>query len=189
MKRYVVFAGVNGAGKTTLFQTNESYQDLPRVNVDELVRSIGSWKNQNDVLKAGIIAVQKIKQYFEEEISFNQESTLCGQSIIKNIIIAKKLGYIVDLNYVGLESVDLAIERVKKRVESGGHGIPEEDIRRRYFESLKNLQKIIPLCDYVRVYDNTKSFKKIATFINGICVDKADEIPEWFKDIFDKTGE
>lgn len=38
MKKYLIFAGVNGAGKTTLYQTNNEYKDLPRVNMDEIVR-------------------------------------------------------------------------------------------------------------------------------------------------------
>ena len=49
MKSFVIFAGVNGAGKTTLYQTNEEYMELPRVNLDEIVRNIGSWKSEKDV--------------------------------------------------------------------------------------------------------------------------------------------
>lgn len=61
MKKYVIFAGVNGAGKTTLYQTNEEYLDLPRINLDEIVRGIGSWKNSRDISEAGIIAVREIR--------------------------------------------------------------------------------------------------------------------------------
>ena len=40
---------------------------------------------------AGKIAVSKINHYFEIGESFNQESTLCGRSIIKNIKRAKNV--------------------------------------------------------------------------------------------------
>ena len=43
------------------------------------------------------------------------------------------------MNYIGVESSDIAKERVKYRVSQGGHGIPDEDIERRYYESLENL--------------------------------------------------
>lgn len=56
MKKYIIFAGVNGAGKTTLYQTDRAYKKLPRVNLDEIVREFGSWKNSADVIKAGKIA-------------------------------------------------------------------------------------------------------------------------------------
>ena len=61
---------------------------MPRVNVEEIVREIGSWKNANDVYIAGKKVVNEIAQYFDEEVSFNQETTLCGQSIINNILKA-----------------------------------------------------------------------------------------------------
>ena len=183
MKKYVLFAGVNGAGKTTLYQTNSEYLSLPRVNLDEIVREFGSWKIEEDVVKAGIIAVRKIKEYLDSGISFNQETTLCGRSVIRNIKRALEQGYSIDLNYVGLETAELAIERVRKRVLNGGHGIPEADIVRRYEESINNLKLVIPLCNHVRIYDNTVSFRKIASFYEGKCTDKADVIPEWVKKI------
>ncbi len=184
MKKYLIFAGVNGAGKTTLYQTNSEYKSLPRVNIDEIVRGFGSWKVSSDVFKAGKIAVNQIKEYFEKGESFNQETTLCGYSIFRNIEKAKELGYEVELNYVGLSSAELAISRVEQRVRDGGHGIPAKDIERRYTESLKNLKKVIPICDRVKIYDNSKSFRKVASFVRGKCSDYTDEIPEWCRDIF-----
>lgn len=71
-------------------------------------------------MKAGKIAVKLIEKYFSEKISFNQETTLCGKSIIRNIQRAKELGYTIELHYVGVDSVDIAKERVKKRVSKGG---------------------------------------------------------------------
>ena len=47
MKKYVIIAGVNGAGKSTLYQTDDNLKGLSRVNVDEIVREIGDWKNSN----------------------------------------------------------------------------------------------------------------------------------------------
>ncbi|MBR6229801.1 MAG: zeta toxin family protein [Eubacterium sp.] len=179
MKKYVIFAGVNGAGKTTLYQTNEEYLDLPRINLDEIVRGIGSWKNSRDISEAGIIAVREIRRLFDEGRSFNQETTLCGHSIFRNIFKAKELGYSIELSYVGLRTAEIAIERVAQRVRDGGHGIPEEDIRRRYNESLINLKKIIPFCDRARIYDNTQRFGIVAVFNNGVCVDRIDDIPDW----------
>lgn len=179
MKKYVIFAGVNGAGKTTLYQTNEEYLDLPRINLDEIVRGIGSWKNSKDISEAGKIAVRNIQNLFNEGRSFNQETTLCGHSIFRNIDKAKALGFEIDLSYVGLQSAEIAIARVAQRVRAGGHGIPEEDIRRRYDESLHNLKKVISLCDRVRIYDNTNKFEIVAVYNKGICVDHIDDIPNW----------
>lgn len=84
MKKYILIAGVNGAGKSTLYQSLQSLQGMPRVNTDEILRDFGDWRNMADVMTAGKIAVKKIARYFDEGITFNQETTLCGKSIINN---------------------------------------------------------------------------------------------------------
>ena len=142
MKKYIIIAGVNGAGKSTLYQTIENLKEIPRVNIDEVVREIGDWKNASDVFKAGKIAIKRISQYFNEGITFNQETTLCGKTIIQNILKAKELGYFIELHYVGVDSVEIAKQRVAYRVLHGGHGISEKDIEKRYEESFRQLNFI-----------------------------------------------
>lgn len=68
-------------------------------------------------------------------------------------------------------------------MEAGGHGIPEKDIEKRYYESLKQLKVVLPLCDIVEIFDNTTAFTKIASFENGVCVSKTAYMPEWMKTI------
>ena len=70
---------------------------MPRINMDEIVREFGSWRVSADISKAGMLAVRKIKEYLENGVTFNQETTLCGNSIIRNIMKAKEKGY---LNYI-----------------------------------------------------------------------------------------
>ena len=88
MKKYILYAGVNGAGKSTLYQTTKYKEYMPRVNTDEILRSFGDWRNPNDVMAAGKIAVKRLRQYLEEGITFNQETTLCGKSAINAILKA-----------------------------------------------------------------------------------------------------
>lgn len=111
MKKYVIIGGVNGAGKSTLYQSIPNMHNMLRVNTDEILREFGDWRNMADILKAGKIAVGLINEYFSDGVSFNQETTLCGKTIEKNIQKAKKLGYIVELHYVGVDSVDIAKSR------------------------------------------------------------------------------
>ena len=183
MKKYIIIAGVNGAGKSTLYQTIESLKEMPRVNVDEIVREIGDWKNMSDVFKAGKIAVKRISQYFSESITFNQETTLCGQTIIRNILKAKELGYFIELHYVGVDSVEIAKDRVKHRVQQGGHGIPESDIEKRYEETFERLNSILKECNLIAFYDNTESFRRFAICKNGELVRISHNVPKWFSKV------
>ena len=63
MKKYVIIAGVNGAGKSTFYQSDVTLLNLPRINVDEIVRGIGSWQNPADVLEGGKQAVLYVWPY------------------------------------------------------------------------------------------------------------------------------
>lgn len=182
MLKYVVIGGVNGAGKSTLYISEPNMWKLPRINTDEIVREFGDWQNVSDVMKAGKIAVKLIEKYFSEKISFNQETTLCGKSIIRNIQRAKELGYTIELHYVGVDSVDIAKERVKKRVSKGGHGIPEKDIEKRYEGSFDNLKIILNYCDLAVLYDNTEEFRRFAIFRNGKVARLSNKVPKWFEE-------
>ncbi len=184
MKRYVIIAGVNGAGKSTFYSAEEAFSDIEKINLDETVREIGDWKNPDDVTKAAKTVVKRIRKYFATGISFSQETTLCGQSILNNIRRAKNLGYIVEVYYVGLDSAETAITRVKCRVERGGHGVPDEDIERRYSDSIRNLIKVIPDCDLVSIYDNTYFFRRFAIYKSGKCVFLSNQTPEWYDQMF-----
>ena len=53
MKEYILFAGVNGAGKSVFSQTMpEKIAGMSRVNIDEIVKSFGDWRDFNDMKKA-----------------------------------------------------------------------------------------------------------------------------------------
>lgn len=179
--RYVLFAGVNGSGKSTLYQLLPEYQNLPRINTDEIVQEYGDWKDFSSQMKAGRKAVELLKSYFESRISFNQETTLCGRSILRNIENARNLGYQVEIHYLGVDSVEICKERIRHRVSAGGHGIPDRDVERRYSESLRNIKKVLPLCSRVYFYDNTESFALTAISKYGEIDLRCPVPPEWLK--------
>lgn len=166
-KIFYLFAGVNGAGKSTLSNTESldiNIKDTVRINTDEIVRKIGNWKNDSDQIKAAKITINLRNNCFQYGKSFNEETTLTGKTILKNIDKAKEQGYELQLFYVGLNSSDIAKERVKNRVEKGGHNIENDVIEKRYYESLKNLKKIISKFDKVYLYDNSIKYKNIFLF-------------------------
>jgi predicted ABC-type ATPase len=183
MKRYVIFAGVNGAGKSTLYQTFPKYQQMPRINTDEIIKTFGDWKITADVMKAGKMAVLELNRCLSEGVSFNQETTLCGKTIFNTIEKAGNQGYYIELYYVGIDSVELAKERIAHRVSMGGHGIPDEDVEKRYLETFHNLKRVLPLCNLASLYDNTNIFRRVAIYKDGIPVRVSHNLPDWFQRI------
>lgn len=99
-----------------------------RINTDEMVARIGSWKDNNLQVKCAREAVKLIKSYISKGASFNQETTLLGKSIINNIKIAKEKGFYIIINYIGIENPQIAKERVRLRVSKSGQGIPDDGV-------------------------------------------------------------
>ena len=158
-----IFAGTNGTGKTTLY-----YQELEngkefgyRINIDEFVSSFGDWRETKDQIRASKIAIRLREQYIKERKDFNIETTLCGNSILSLFKELKEKGYFIALYYIGLDNPEIAKERVKIRVKKGGHNVEESKIEERYYKSLKNLEVILPFCDKLIIFDNSKELTKI----------------------------
>ena len=184
-KVFYLFAGVNGAGKSTLYNSESLNNDIKntiRVNTDEIVREIGDWKNNSDQLKAAKIAINLRNECFLYGKSFNEETTLTGKTILKTIDRAKELGYELQLFYVGVSSTEIAKERIKSRVEKGGHHIENDVVEKRYYESLKNLKEILLKFDKVYLYDNSKKYKNIFSFSNNKILFKDNKSISWAKE-------
>ena len=183
-KIFYLFAGVNGAGKSTLYNSESLNNDIKnsiRINTDEIVRKIGDWKNNSDQVKAAKIAINLRNDCFRYGKSFNEETTLTGKTILKTIDKAKELGYELQLFYVGVNSSDIAKERVKNRVAKGGHNIENDIVEKRYYESLKNLKEIISKFDKVYLYDNSEKYRNIFSFSNNKILFK-DKSISWSKE-------
>ncbi|BDB65274.1 ATPase [Helicobacter cinaedi] len=169
MKTAYIFAGVNGAGKSTLYwnEVEKGERLGQRINIDEIVSSFGDWRNSKDQARAARIALKLQKSFIDNNESFNQETTLCGKGIVRLFERLKEQGFRICLYYVGVDSVDIAKERVKMRVAKGGHNIDEALIEKRYTASFENLKQILPLCDKISLYDNSNELRKIGQIVDG----------------------
>lgn len=153
-----IISGCNGAGKTTAsFTLLPAMLDCKEfVNADEIAKGISPFQPERVSLQAGRIMIERIYELLDRGVDFAFETTLTTLSYINTIKIAKEKGYSVTLLYFWLNDVNLAIERVKIRVSEGGHNIPEEVVRRRYFRGIFNLaNKFIAKCDYWIVINNS----------------------------------
>ena len=106
--------------------------------------------------------MRRVRVLAESGVDFASESTLAARAWAPFIKRCRARGYRFNLIFVWLPSADMAVERVKARVQSGGHEIPEETIRRRYEAGLKNLRELyLPLADRWKVFDNSGDTRKL----------------------------
>lgn len=171
---YVVFAGVNGAGKSTfyrtgLWRTEGMPRTMARVNSDEIVVAQGGDPASSaDQLRAGREAVRLIEECLSRRRSFNQETTLTGHAVLRNMRRAREAGYRVVLYYIGVDTAAVALDRIAHRVAVGGHDIDEGAVLRRYRASLGNLSRALDLCDEATILDNTVEFVALARWCAGV---------------------
>lgn len=135
-KLLYIIAGANGSGKSTLAEVLLKEKKLEFLNADEIAKEIASDAINSVPISAGKFYFQRLDEYFKNNKSFAVESTLSGNNIVRIIDKARKQNYKIILVYSFLQNCTICIERVKKRVENGGHNVPEEDIIRRYYKSV-----------------------------------------------------
>ena len=154
-----VLAGVNGAGKSSIVGATIRDKGGEYYNPDEAAREIMAANPGRSQTEANAAAWEKGRKLLElaidQGLDFTFETTLGGNTMPALLAKAAERGIEVHVFYVGLESPEAHLERVRERVRAGGHDIPEEDIRRRYKHSLINLVKLLPVLTELRVYDNS----------------------------------
>ncbi len=61
----------------------------------------------------------------------------------------------VKLHFLWLPSPEIAVARVAERVRQGGHSVPEETIRRRFYAGIDNFERLYkPIVSRWIQYDN-----------------------------------
>lgn len=154
-----IISGCNGAGKTTA-----SYSLLPEmlecsefVNSDEFAKGLSPFNPEKAAIKASRFVIMKIRHLISRQMDFAVETTLATRTLLKTVKMAQSNGYTVTLLYFWLNTPELAIQRVKARVEAGGHNIPEETIRRRYRVGIQYFfNDYSPVCERWILADNSQ---------------------------------
>ena len=189
MPTLTIFAGVNGCGKTSLYRFKKVLYSKNRINLDEIVREMGgSSDSVKDYITAANYALEKMDTFLKERKSFTWETTVIARGTLKYINKAKQLGYKINVNYVNVESLDIALKRVEQRVKKGGHNVKDDIVESRYVSQFNNIIAPLALCDNVYFYDNTKSMKIVGVFKNNI-IKYADRNCEWMETICKKHQE
>ncbi len=166
MPKLYIVSGCNGSGKTTA-----SYSLLPEmlecsefVNSDEFAKGLSPYGPEKVPLQASRYMLMKIQYLFRKKKDFGIETTLATRTMLRMIADAQKGGYFVTVIYFWLDSPELAAERVRARVEKGGHNISRDTIVRRYYMGLEYFfSDYTRLCDRWILADNTNPpFKVVA---------------------------
>ncbi|MHB1151083.1 MAG: zeta toxin family protein [Eubacteriales bacterium] len=131
--------------------------------MSKIFPKIGVYVNADDLKKEyNISDMEAAKQaenirsdLLNKKLPFSFETVL---STDRNLILLQKAkidGYEVQCVYVLTCNPLINVARVKSRVKSGGHDVPDDKIVTRYYRALELLPKVIAACDKIVVYDNS----------------------------------
>ena len=153
----IVFAGPNGSGKTT---------------ITRMAKTIGIYINADDIkkssscsdLEAALKAEELRESMVEQGKNFTFETVLSTDRNLKLLKKAKEKGYFLRCIYVLTSNPEINKTRIDIRESMGGHTVPEEKIKSRYYKALDLVPELVEICDIVHIYDNTnvpfRIFKK-----------------------------
>jgi len=104
----------------------------------------------------------------KKRVAFAFETTLSGRSYLSFVRRCKAEGYEVQLFYLSLTSVDLAVSRIRERVLRGGHHVPEQIVRRRFDRSMRNFwAHYRRIADVWTLFDNSGKSPEMVAFAKG----------------------
>jgi len=151
-----IIGGCNGAGKSTLARELLPRMGIERfLNADLIAKGLSPVNPSLVAFSAGRRLIEEARSLIAAGTSFAIESTLSGKTYVKLLREAKESGYRLVLQYIMIDSAAQAVERVKLRVMTGGHHVPEEDVRRRFERSMRHfLHDYLPLADEWGLWEN-----------------------------------
>jgi predicted ABC-type ATPase len=159
-----IIAGPNGAGKTT-FATEflPLYANCRNfINADLIARGLSPFDPDAGMLRAGRTVLERIAEFTKARTDFAFETTLSGRTYVTLLRGVKRAGFQLHMFYLWIPSPDLALLRIRDRVEGGGHNVPERDVRRRFSRTLGNLFTLYrPLLDTLHCFDNSSQTPRL----------------------------
>jgi len=137
-------------------------------------------KNSHSYEAAFIADVIRI-EILKRGSKFTFETVMSHNSKVKFLKQTQSLGYKNYLYYISTESPLINVERVKQRVEMGGHPVSRKKIKSRYYNSLDNLKDAVRYTYRTFIFDNSGSNPRLIleVFEGEDVTFYHDEIPHW----------
>lgn len=156
--------GPNGAGKTTYYRRQLAPRlRAPFINADIIQREELPGSGMDAAYEAAQRASQQRQALMNGAKSFVTETVASHPSKLELLQAAKARGYEVWVSFLYLESADLSVRRVARRVRQGGHPVPEEKVRARYARMAPIAVEAVRMADRGFLIDNSDSRNPLRT--------------------------
>ena len=153
----LVFAGPNGSGKSTLtnYLLEAGIEFGTYINPDEIALTLGHLSEPQRAARAQSIADFQRDTCLLRGESFSFETVMSHPSKVEIMIRAHDAGYDVTLYFIATSDPEINVRRVENRVSTGGHDVPHDRIRARYWRTLSLLPHAALVAGRTVVFDNS----------------------------------
>jgi predicted ABC-type ATPase len=156
--RFTIIAGANGSGKSTLTYWNrEIFREIPILDPDAIAETIQAGVAAASPIAAGREVLDIAASHLNRRTSFAVETTLSGKNYLRMMLTARERGFEIVVIYIGTNNVEINLNRIAGRVLTGGHDVPEGDVRRRFLRSFQNFPTAIVRADHAILFDNSSA--------------------------------
>jgi len=189
VKNVYIIAGPNGSGKTTFAKKFlPDYAKCPNfVNADLIAQGLSPFSPRTAAIKAGRLVLEQIHSLADKNLDFAFETTLSGKSYIPFLTELKKKNYSINIFFLWIPNTELALNRIKDRVSTGGHDVPAVDVRRRFHRGIYNfIHYYKSLADTWSLFNNADAVPKLIAREKNGQVDVIDN--ETFEKIMKQRG-
>lgn len=194
--RLIIVAGPNGAGKTTITEEllrHEWMDGCVYVNPDNIAQEqFGGWNHQDAIVKAANYAQELRENCLRDVKSMAFETVFSIPDKVEFVQRAKQAGFFVRLFFICTNDPSINAQRVAMRVMQGGHDVPIKKIVSRYYRSLAQCVRAVPIVDRAYFYDNSKTDSDpvlLFKTIDGEIAKTYNHLSPWALDVADQiTG-
>lgn len=189
-----IITGANGAGKSTLannllpiefeylevFDGDKAYLEhfralLKLKNTEKEARNIAG-EYVSELFDEKVVKAIKLKEPFAYEGHLHTPESY---NIPRHF---KENGYEIHLFFLGLDSIEQAVERVHHRAKLGGHNVPYAEIALRYDGNMYFLNENFEEIDFINIFDasDIENIQQIIAIEKGNITYSKRLLPKWF---------
>lgn len=181
-KQLWMLVGGNGAGKSTFYYQMLQPLGIPFINADLIAKAVFPDDPEGRSYEAAKIAETMRLEQLRAGHSFCFETVFSHPSKIDFMAQAKALGYQLIMVVIHVGSTELNLARISQCVADGGHNVPADKVEARIPRMLEHVRIAIPLCDQVRVLDNSRldaPFRLVLTIKGAVRTAHISPLPQW----------
>lgn len=191
----LVVAGCNGSGKSTYskslvpndtipFDYDKHFLDIYNAMFDSELRDLIAHNKAFKILEKSIENSFKNKLDFCYETNFNSTPMHWPEKFRSN-------GYEINMIYFCLNSIDEAKKRVQIRFENGGHYVPDNEVKERFYLGYKYLNEHFKNFNHIHLFDSSLYDTEpchIASLQNGK-LEGVNKYPEYLRELLPNITE